>query len=172
MYCYFLSPGSALKCWRCSSDEGVCDDPFNTNSLTVQQRQFRYVDCYLAQEPQQPYVSMKFRPVCKKTIQKGEENFFEKKNSKFWPINQLSRPLSQRQVHREPDVLLGGCYRKGRCLPGRTNVVHGQNQVLSDLFHRRMQWSCCTNHFRRVVLGRADANCEGLEFVLELNDKA
>lgn len=98
--------------------------------------------------------------------------FFETKNSKFWPINQLSRPLSQRQVHREPDVLLGGCYRKGRCLPGRTNVVHGQNQVLSDLFHRRMQWSCCTNHFRRVVLGRADANCKGLEFVLELKDKA
>ncbi|XP_067623005.1 UPAR/Ly6 domain-containing protein twit [Eurosta solidaginis] len=57
-----------LKCWRCSTDvsNGVfCDDPFDPEFISDQQRYWSYVNCSYSAG----FKSVNARPVCKKLVQ-------------------------------------------------------------------------------------------------------
>lgn len=64
---------SALKCWRCSSDASgaaFCQDPFEPDLVSEQQKRWSYVDCSFPPQAQLPYGSSgNTRPVCKKMKQ-------------------------------------------------------------------------------------------------------
>ncbi|XP_017489045.1 PREDICTED: uncharacterized protein LOC108377297 [Rhagoletis zephyria] len=60
-----------LKCWRCSTDVSngaFCDDPFDPEFISDQQRYWSYVNCSYSAG----YKSVNARPVCKKLVQEGE----------------------------------------------------------------------------------------------------
>ncbi|XP_063698504.1 uncharacterized protein LOC134829383 [Culicoides brevitarsis] len=68
-----INQASALKCWRCTSDAtgaAFCNDPFETDLISEQQRRWSYVDCSFPPQAQLPYgSSSNMRPVCKKMKQ-------------------------------------------------------------------------------------------------------
>uniref|UniRef100_A0A1B0AUN0 Protein quiver n=1 Tax=Glossina palpalis gambiensis TaxID=67801 RepID=A0A1B0AUN0_9MUSC len=60
-----------LRCWRCSTDVSngeFCNDPFNPNSISDQQRYWSYVNCTYSAGVK----SVNARPVCKKLVQEGK----------------------------------------------------------------------------------------------------
>lgn len=72
-----------LRCWRCSTDVSngeFCNDPFNPNSISDQQRYWSYVNCTYSAGVK----SVNARPVCKKLVQEGKWKlmFVQKKNLK------------------------------------------------------------------------------------------
>ncbi|XP_005183201.1 uncharacterized protein LOC131800552 [Musca domestica] len=59
---------SILKCWRCSTDVSngeFCNDPFDPNGITDQQRYWSYVNCTY----NVGFKAVNARPVCKKLVQ-------------------------------------------------------------------------------------------------------
>ncbi|XP_004524804.1 uncharacterized protein LOC101450536 [Ceratitis capitata] len=59
---------AVLKCWRCSTDVsngGFCDDPFDPEFISDQQRYWSYVNCSYSTN----FKSVNARPVCKKLVQ-------------------------------------------------------------------------------------------------------
>uniref|UniRef100_A0A1A9UVE3 Uncharacterized protein n=1 Tax=Glossina austeni TaxID=7395 RepID=A0A1A9UVE3_GLOAU len=69
-----------LRCWRCSTDVSngeFCNDPFNPNSISDQQRYWSYVNCTYSAGVK----SVNARPVCKKLVQ--EEALLEKRSSQY-----------------------------------------------------------------------------------------
>lgn len=60
---------SALKCWKCSSDEHqseFCNDPFDLSVATEQQRRWAYVECSLPPGQSNPFDQpLALRAVCK-----------------------------------------------------------------------------------------------------------
>ncbi|SPP79596.1 uncharacterized protein LOC117581803 [Drosophila guanche] len=64
-----LNAASAvLRCWRCSTDVSngeFCNDPFQPDSISEQQRYWSYVNCTYSVGVK----SVNARPVCKKLVQ-------------------------------------------------------------------------------------------------------
>ncbi|XP_062141837.1 uncharacterized protein LOC133849763 [Drosophila sulfurigaster albostrigata] len=64
-----LNAASAvLRCWRCSTDVSngeFCNDPFQPDTISEQQRYWSYVNCTYSVGAK----SMNTRPVCKKLVQ-------------------------------------------------------------------------------------------------------
>ncbi|TDG44840.1 hypothetical protein AWZ03_008737 [Drosophila navojoa] len=57
-----------LRCWRCSTDVSngeFCNDPFQSESISEQQRYWSYVNCTYSVGVK----SVNARPVCKKLVQ-------------------------------------------------------------------------------------------------------
>ncbi|XP_064538991.1 UPAR/Ly6 domain-containing protein twit isoform X1 [Drosophila montana] len=57
-----------LRCWRCSTDVSngeFCNDPFQSDSISEQQRYWSYVNCTYSVGVK----SVNARPVCKKLVQ-------------------------------------------------------------------------------------------------------
>lgn len=78
---FYLFTGSALKCYRCTSDSSAsfCDDPFDPSVISENQRRWTYIDCKLP--PQQGfgigdrgYNQPQQKAVCKKVKQLGKCN--------------------------------------------------------------------------------------------------
>lgn len=70
---YFIFPtaSAVLRCWRCSTDVSngeFCNDPFQPDSISEQQRYWSYVNCTYSVGVK----SVNARPVCKKLVQEGE----------------------------------------------------------------------------------------------------
>lgn len=60
-----------LRCWRCSTDVSngeFCNDPFQPDSISEQQRYWSYVNCTYSVGVK----SVNARPVCKKLVQEGK----------------------------------------------------------------------------------------------------
>ena len=71
---FSLLSATALRCWRCSSDNTngeFCRDPFNVTLMSDVQRKWAYVDCVLPVGQIQPHQLSKARSVCKKMVQQG-----------------------------------------------------------------------------------------------------
>lgn len=66
-----LFTASAIKCWQCSSHVSFCDDTFNANNVTEQQKGWAYKECILTDS--QPNLNNQ-RAVCKKLKQIGKLN--------------------------------------------------------------------------------------------------
>ncbi|KAH8419266.1 hypothetical protein KR222_002061, partial [Zaprionus bogoriensis] len=59
---------AVLRCWRCSTDVSngeFCNDPFQPDSISEQQRYWSYVNCTYSVGVK----SVNARPVCKKLVQ-------------------------------------------------------------------------------------------------------
>uniref|UniRef100_A0A1A9ZFI6 Protein quiver n=1 Tax=Glossina pallidipes TaxID=7398 RepID=A0A1A9ZFI6_GLOPL len=83
-----------LRCWRCSTDVSngeFCNDPFNPNSISDQQRYWSYVNCTYSAGVK----SVNARPVCKKLVQEVEVdlNFYLQTYTICW--TRLSITISQ-----------------------------------------------------------------------------
>ncbi|KAL9924076.1 uncharacterized protein LOC119635256 [Glossina fuscipes] len=66
--CLTTTAQEILRCWRCSTDVSngeFCNDPFNPNSISDQQRYWSYVNCTYSAGVK----SVNARPVCKKLVQ-------------------------------------------------------------------------------------------------------
>ncbi|XP_055920588.1 uncharacterized protein LOC129952157 [Eupeodes corollae] len=64
----FNAADAILKCWRCSTDVSngeFCNDPFDPESISEQQRYWSYVNCSYSVGVK----SVNTRPVCKKLVQ-------------------------------------------------------------------------------------------------------
>lgn len=67
--CFLAS--AVLRCWRCSTDVSngeFCNDPFQPDSISEQQRYWSYVNCTYSVGVK----SVNARPVCKKLVQEGK----------------------------------------------------------------------------------------------------
>ncbi|EDW29224.1 GL18525 [Drosophila persimilis] len=71
VFCMLLCLNAAsgvLRCWRCSTDVSngeFCNDPFQPDSISEQQRYWSYVNCTYSVGVK----SVNARPVCKKLVQ-------------------------------------------------------------------------------------------------------
>ncbi|XP_030383327.1 uncharacterized protein LOC115630804 [Scaptodrosophila lebanonensis] len=64
----FNAADAVLRCWRCSTDVSngeFCNDPFQPDSISEQQRYWSYVNCTYSVGVK----SVNARPVCKKLVQ-------------------------------------------------------------------------------------------------------
>ncbi|EDW76404.1 uncharacterized protein Dwil_GK15439 [Drosophila willistoni] len=64
----FNAANGVLRCWRCSTDVSngeFCNDPFQPDTISEQQRYWSYVNCTYSVGVK----SVNARPVCKKLVQ-------------------------------------------------------------------------------------------------------
>lgn len=102
----FSAASAVLRCWRCSTDVSngeFCNDPFQPDSISEQQRYWSYVNCTYSVGVK----SVNARPVCKKLVQEGEYCVRVEGGKRGWVLLLwLQRPTGGCSHHQAGRLLL------------------------------------------------------------------